>query len=34
MTQEQYTAAQLGIVCVLLFAVATAAVTLHPQWFG
>ena len=33
-TQEQYTAAQLSIVCVLLFFVAVAVLMLHPQWFG
>jgi hypothetical protein len=34
MTQEQYTAAQFSIVCVLLFLFAVAAVTRHPHWFG
>jgi len=34
MTDSQYFAMQVGIVCVLLFFVAVAAVTEHPWWFG
>jgi hypothetical protein len=34
MSQEQYTAAQASIVCVLLFLVAVVVLTRHPQWFG
>jgi hypothetical protein len=34
MTDEQYLAIQVCIVCVLLFAVSVTAVTQHPSWFG
>ena len=34
MDDHAYFMLQLGIVCVLLFLVAVAAVTQHPQWFG
>jgi hypothetical protein len=34
MTDNQYMAGQVGIICVLLFLVAVAAVSQHPQWFG
>jgi hypothetical protein len=34
MTDNQYLAGQVGIICLLLFLVAVAAVSQHPQWFG
>jgi len=34
MTNNQYLAGQIGIICVLLFLVAVTAVSRHPQWFG
>jgi hypothetical protein len=34
MTDQQYLTGQVGIICVLLFLVAVAAVSQHPQWFG
>jgi hypothetical protein len=34
MTDEQYLALQVSIVCVLLFVVSVAAITQHPNWFG
>src|ERR1700731_1802578 len=34
MTDNAYLACQVGIICGLLFLVAVAAVSQHPQWFG
>jgi hypothetical protein len=34
MTDNGYFACQVGIICGLLFLVAVAAVSQHPQWFG
>jgi hypothetical protein len=34
LSQAQYTAAQMTIICAELFLIAVAAVTRHPQWFG
>jgi hypothetical protein len=34
MTDNAYFACQVGIICGLLFLVAVAAVSQHPQWFG
>jgi hypothetical protein len=34
MTDSAYFAYQVGIICCLLFLVAVAAVSQHPQWFG
>jgi len=33
-TEENYLALQVGLVCVLLFLVGVTAVTRHPEWFG
>jgi hypothetical protein len=33
-TNNAYLACQVGIICGLLFLVAVAAVSQHPQWFG
>jgi hypothetical protein len=34
MTDRTYLACQVGIICWLLFFIAIAAVSQHPQWFG
>ncbi len=34
MTDEQYLALQVSIVCVLLFVVSVTAISEHPNWFG
>ncbi len=34
MTDNEYLAFQVGLVCVLLFFIAVTAVTQHPGWFG
>jgi hypothetical protein len=34
MTDNEYLAYQVCVICALLFAVAVTAVTLHPNWFG
>jgi len=34
MTDNTYLTCQLSIICGLLFFIAVAAVSQHPQWFG
>lgn len=34
MSGETYTLLQVTAICFLAFAVACAAIVLHPQWFG
>jgi hypothetical protein len=34
MTDDNYLALQVGILCGLLFLVGVTAVTEHPEWFG
>jgi len=33
-TDDDYLAIQVGLVCMLLFLVGVTAVTQHPEWFG
>lgn len=33
-TDDNYLALQVGILCALLFLIAVAAIAKHPAWFG
>jgi len=34
LTRDAYLLLQVNIICLLLFAVATVAITEHPAWFA